>query len=186
MKEEIWKNIRDYGDYYEVSNFGRVRSKNRTIEQECKGKKVNFTYKGSILKQQLINSGYYVVSLSKSSIQKKFLVHRLVAETFLDNPKNYSQINHVDENKLNNNLDNLEWCDAKYNILYNNRATKIGRKLGKKIFVYDKEHKLIRIFNSSKEASYFLCIPDRGIRKACTRNNHLYKNYIWNYEKLDK
>lgn len=186
MKEEIWKNIRNYEDYYEVSNFGRVRSKNRIIEQECKGKKVNFTYKGSILKQQLINSGYYVVSLSKSSIQKKFLVHRLVAETFLDNPKNYSQINHVDENKLNNNLDNLEWCNAKYNILYNNRAIKIGRKLGKKVFVYDKEHKLIHIFNSSKEASYFLCIPDRGIRKACTRNNNLYKNYIWSYEKLDK
>lgn len=186
MKEEIWKNIRNYEDYYEVSNFGRVRSKDRKIEQECKGKKVNFTYKGSILKQQLINSGYLVVSLSKSSIQKKFLVHRLVVETFLNNFNNYSQVNHIDENKLNNNLDNLEWCSAKYNLLHNDRATKIGEKLGKKVFVYNKKYKLIYTFSSSKEASYFLHIPDRGIRKACVRNNHLYKNYIWSYEKLDK
>lgn len=184
--KEIWKDIKNYENYYEVSNFGRVRSKYRIIEQKYKGKNVKFVYKSIILKPYLINSGYYVVSLSKNSVQKKFLVHRLVAEAFLSNINNYNQINHKDENKLNNNISNLEWCNAKYNITYNDRAKEIGKKLGKKIFIYDKDYKFINIFNSSKEASYYLNIPDRGIRKACTRNNHLYKNYIWCYEKLDK
>ena len=184
--KEIWKDIKGYEDCYEISNLGRVRSKHRKVLQFCKGVKTEFTYKGVLLKPQLINSGYYVVSLYKSSIQKKFLVHRLVAEAHLDNSNNLTQINHKDEDKLNNCADNLEWCSVNYNMTYNNRAKKVGQKIGKKIFVYDKNYKQINIFNSSKEASYFLHIPDRGIRKACCRENHLYKNYIWSYEKLDK
>lgn len=184
--KEIWKNVKYYENYYEVSNFGRVRSKCRTIKQTCKGKEVLFTYRSIILKPYLTNSGYYVVSLSKSSVQKKFLVHRLVAEAFLENPNKYRQINHKDEDKLNNNVLNLEWCSPRYNIYYNDRAKKIGKKLGKTIFVYDKNYNLYKIFDSSKEASYFLKIPDRGIRKACNRSNHLYKNYIWSYERVDK
>ena len=179
MKVDKVDNIKDFPGYY-ISREGFLYSRYDKVGRLTDTYKRNKTYVRS--------NGYVqvVLKIRKENRLRRVYIHRLVAETFLNNFNNYSQVNHIDENKLNNNLDNLEWCSAKYNLLHNDRATKIGEKLGKKVFVYNKKYKLIYTFSSSKEASYFLHIPDRGIRKACVRNNHLYKNYIWSYEKLDK
>ena len=97
---EIWKSILDYEGLYEVSNYGRVRSVYR--------------YK-RILKPMISNSGYERVDLFKNKNRKQFSVHRLVALTFIDNPEGKEIVNHKDENKLNNHMDNLEWVTNKEN-----------------------------------------------------------------------
>jgi hypothetical protein len=104
--EEIWKDILNYENYYEVSNFGNVRRKlNQTIYKD--GRIANFSQ--TILKPSLHKKGYLLVYLSKNSIKKTKKIHRLVAENFLLNNKNLPQVNHIDCNKLNNHVNNLEW-----------------------------------------------------------------------------
>lgn len=120
--EEQWKDIKGYEGLYEVSNFGNVRSLDRVIRSKHNGTMLR---KGRILTPFYEEKkGYYQVSLSKDGKNKKHRVHRLVASAFLDNPHNYTDVNHKDEVKTNNNVDNLEWCTRKYN---NNYGTKPER-----------------------------------------------------------
>lgn len=114
--DEIWQDIAKCHGLYQVSNKGRIRSKEKMVE--CKnGKKF---YKHSrIIKPTIINSGYLIVNLHLSNGKLYHrLVHRLVAETFIPNPYNFEQVNHKDENKKNNNVENLEWCTREYNNIY--------------------------------------------------------------------
>lgn len=105
---EIWKRLiyqgKDYGDYYEVSNLGRIRNSK--------------TYK--IRKENINHEGYYFITGSLGCREKKitFKIHKAVAESFIPNPNNHPVVNHIDGNKLNNNIDNLEWCTYKYNTLH--------------------------------------------------------------------
>ena len=109
--EEIWKDIEGYEGLYQISNLGRVWS----VRKE-------------IYRKPTIVSGYYGVSLTKDGQFDIFTIHRLVAKAFIPNPLNLPQVNHKDENKLNNRVDNLEWCTAKYNSNYGSRNSKIGDK----------------------------------------------------------
>lgn len=104
---EVWENITGYEGLYQVSNLGRVKSLN------YKGKGVI-----KILKGYIKRDGYETVTLMKDGIRKYLRVHRLVAQAFLPNPDNLPQINHKDENPLNNIVDNLEWCTPSYNTKY--------------------------------------------------------------------
>lgn len=114
---EIWKDIAGYEGLYQVSNVGRVRSLKRSVFVRNRNKYK--TLKGSIKTGCYeLKNGYHVVSLYKDGIGKRFFTHRLVAVAFLENPLNLPQVNHKDENKKNNSVDNLEWCDAKYNTNY--------------------------------------------------------------------
>ena len=126
MLIEVWKDIKDYEGFYQVSNLGNIRSLDRVVT----------TYQGPFIKKGKpksicnLTKGYKGVLLCKNGKQKTFRVHRLVAEAFLPNPNNYPMINHKDEKKDNNmiwvnedgsidyNKSNLEWCDNKYNINY--------------------------------------------------------------------
>ena len=103
---EEWKNVIGYEGLYEVSNIGNVKNVRRN----------------TLLKLSKTNDGYIQVSLYKNGIRTGLRVHRLVAEAFLPNPDNLTQVNHKDENKTNNNVDNLQWCDAKYNTNYGHRT----------------------------------------------------------------
>lgn len=105
---EIWKDVKGYEGLYKVSNKGRVKSYSRYEE-------------GRILKQNLNVGGYYVVGLTKDRKNVPKTVHRLVAEAFIPNPNNYPVINHKDEVKTNNNVDNLEWCTVLYNNTYGDK-----------------------------------------------------------------
>ena len=112
MEREIWKDIKEYEGLYQVSNLGRVRSVDRRLPFKD-GKKF---WKSSFISISPNNCGYMRVGLVKNKKQKKHFVHRLVAEVFIDNPCDLEQVNHLDGNKENNKVSNLEWCDKYHNI----------------------------------------------------------------------
>ena len=109
MKEK-WKEIKGYEGKYWISNYGRLKNKEQ------------------IMKPMASTNGYLIACLWKNNIQKKIVLHRLVAEAFIPNPENKPQINHKDENKENNKVDNLEWCTHKYNMNYGSVKQKISEK----------------------------------------------------------
>lgn len=115
--EEIWKWIDRYENMYQVSNLGRVRSVDRDVYCEVSPNKLQHIY-GKVLKQGTNHKGYPIVYLSKDGKQKTITVHRLVALTFIENPLNLPQVNHIDGDKTNNNVSNLEWCDNSYNQIH--------------------------------------------------------------------
>lgn len=114
---EIWKDIEGYENLYRVSNLGRVKSLN-----------YRRTGKEKIIKLGIIK-GYLCAHLCKDGKQKQYLIHRLVATAFILNPNNLLEINHKDEDKTNNRVENLEWCSRHYNINYGHRNQKISKKV---------------------------------------------------------
>lgn len=167
--KEIWKDIPGYEGLYQVSNLGKVKSL------------YNYRGIGNLLKPKLKNN-YYQVGLRKNNIRKWVSIHRLVAKTFISNPNNLPQVNHKDENKLNNNADNLEWCSALYNNIYGNRISKVKEKLEKPIIQYDTEGNVIKKWNSLKEASETLNISKGNI--SCCLNGK-YKqthNFMFKFD----
>lgn len=114
MTEE-WREIEGYEGLYQVSNLGRVKSLARVV-MRING--VLLSVKERILKFRLDNGGYVRVCLSKDGVEIGYSVHRLVAMAFIDNPLNLPEVNHKDENKKNNSVDNLEWCTSLYNNNY--------------------------------------------------------------------
>ena len=110
MKKEIYKDIKGYEGEYMVSNRGNV-----------------YSCKRNIILKPAIAKGYLRVGLYKDGVRKYFLVHRLVAEAFIPNPKNLPVINHLDEDKTNNDVSNLEWTTSKENTRYSCKGTKSGK-----------------------------------------------------------
>ena len=114
---ENWRDIEGFEGLYQVSNEGRIKSLGN-----------NKARKEKILKGKKDGSGYLQVNLSKDGKRVWKYIHRLVAETFLENPNHYDQVNHKDEGKTNNSVDNLEWCNSKYNNNYGTRNQRSAEK----------------------------------------------------------
>lgn len=158
---EIWKDVIGYEEQYQVSNLGNIRSKDRTIV-DCLGRKR--TLKSQKIRIQTSRIGYKQVLLHKDGKTKTCLVHRLVAEAFIPKAKaNKSEINHKDENKANNVVDNLEWCDHKYNINFGTRT----EKTSKRVYQYTKDKKKVNEFQSAWEAHRQLGYDQASICRAC-------------------
>ena len=169
IKEE-WKDIKGYEGLYQVSNKGRVKSIRNNI----------------ILKPIISDKGYYRVDLSKNNNKDRIRVHRLVAQAFIPNPNNYPQVNHKDENKSNNRVDNLEWCTDKYNHDYgtrNERATKHLADFNSiSVVQLDNNHKLIKVWKSASSVN-IQGIEHQHISECCSGKIITYKNYYWLYKK---
>lgn len=174
--KEIWKDIKDYEGYYQVSNLGNVRSIGRMIDRR---NSQNYFLSSKLLKQFDNGCGYKTVCISKSSKPKKMYVHRLVAEAFLINPDNLPEVNHKDENKANNSVDNLEWCTPKYNKNYGNRAKKFGISRGKPVLCVE----MGMVYYNANEAHRMTGICASSICSCCTgyRNTELAGGYHWKY-----
>lgn len=171
--QEIWKPIKDYEGIYEVSNLGRIKTLSRTINGRKMPEKIK--------KLDKAKQGYLRIELSKNKINKKYSVHRLVAQTFIDNANNYPCINHKDENKMNNNVDNLEWCTHLYNNLYNNKH----KRNCKKIKQLDENYNIINIFESINEASKETNIIRTEISNCLNKRQKTAGGYHWQYYKKE-
>ena len=167
MKKEYWKPVVGYEGHYEVSNWGRVKSLKRNLI-----KKLKLTYENR-----------YVVSLWKNGKSKTYSVHRLVAEAFILNPDNLPQVNHKDENPLNNVVSNLEWVSAKYNCNYGTRNERISKKKSKPVLQYTLDGELVKEWESAMQASKY-GFDNSEIGKCCRnyRNYMTHKGFIWRYK----
>lgn len=159
---ETWKPVVGYEGFYEVSNLGRVRSVSRIAHIKRGNGEYDYRVKGKIVEPQERRHGYLAVCLyGKESKNGRFTqksVHRLVAEAFLPNPNGYSEVNHLDENKQNNALSNLEWCDRKHNVNYGTTQKRRSEKIingpkSKAVDQLDMDGNYIRTFPSMQEAS---------------------------------
>lgn len=192
-KEEIWKPIPGYEGLYEVSSYGRVKRLNRvTVGKD--GKK--YHCKEKILKDRQNNKGYLQIDLCNNKGKWKTLkVHRLVAKAFISNPENKPQVNHKDEVKTNNCVDNLEWMTAKENCNWGTRIERVVKSIGKDTYKaigesnrkrlskpvaqYTKDGELVEVWSSTREIRRQLNLTHisdaaRGKRKTCG-------GFVWKY-----
>lgn len=176
---EIWKDIIDYEGLYQVSNLGRVRSCDRYV-QHYLGKRLVREY---ILKQT-DNHKYYTVTLARNNTRKTSRIHKLVAIHFIENPKKYLEVNHIDGNSLNNNVNNLEWCNRSQNQLH---AYKLGLQKPvneKRILMIDTNGKIVSKFKSIKEAEDKTGLCHSNIAKVCKGKRNHVGGYHFKYENI--
>ena len=202
MNDEIWKPIKGFEGFYEVSDLGRVKSLDRWYFSP-NGRHVHATER--ILKVFNDSKGYPSVVLSKDGKAKIYLLHRLIACHFIPNPERKSVIDHINTNPQDFRIDNLRWVTTKENC--NNPTTKKhlseslckaqkqrldtlvrnhAKTSPKKVLMCDKNGILIREFNSNAQASRYINGNSGGIFYAINKQkDHLYKGYKWYYEKIE-
>lgn len=164
---EEWKDVKGFTNY-EVSDLGRVRNKHNKRLKAIRCTK----------------TGYCITDLKENNKKSTKYIHRLVSEAFIPNPNDLPCINHKDENKSNNNVNNLEWCDVKYNNSYGSHINKIKRtqqlKSGKKYVQIDvKTNEVINIYNSLKDCAKSVGVKHQAIIWALSKPSHTCKGYRW-------
>ncbi len=158
----MWKNIEGYEGLYQVSDDGQVRNS-----------------KGIILKPEVNKKGYLRVNLFKEGKKKKYRIHRLVAMAFIPNPDNLPQINHIDEDKSNNCLTNLEWCDCKYNNNYGTHTERMAKKHSKPVRQFDLQGNLIKEYPSLTELHKLTGFNMGNVSSCCRGRNQTSYGFIW-------
>lgn len=191
MTIEIWKDIDGYIGHYQVSNLGNVRSLDRYITKtNGHGCEYSILIKSRILKQKKTQNGYLSVMLyDRNHNHKTIFVHRLVAIAFIPNIMNYPQINHIDGNKTNNKMENLEWCTASYNSKHafqSNLTSSNSAVLNKKVFQIDKNtNQIVNIFESISEAARRCNLHNQLISFVCSHKRKTSGGFIWEYANKD-
>lgn len=163
--EEIWKDVPGFEGLYQVSNYGQIKSTPRRGTA------------GGIMKGHADRKGYINITLRKDGIQYTQKLHRLIAITFISNPHNYPEVNHRDENKQNNRVDNLEWCTTSYNHEYGTRTLRASTHCGKPIRCVETGVE----YQGAKWASKEMGIDASGITKALKNPNRTCGGYHWQY-----
>ena len=161
--KEIWKSVVGFEGLYEVSDQGRVRSL----------VKRNNRWKPGVLSPSKTHDGYLRVCLYKDGHGKTFKVHRLVACAFLPNPLNLPEVNHINEDKTNNSVENIEWCDRKYNVDYSQSKAvhQIDLTTGK----------VLATFKSISEAERQTGIYQSNICFVCSGRHKSAGGYYWRF-----
>lgn len=181
--EEVWKDIPGFEGWYQASNLGHIRS----VDRQCNYKNTGgtATHKGKVLSEKISNKGYKEVTLMINGKHYYKRVHQLIALTFIPNPNNYPHINHINENKLDNSVENLEWCTPQLNI-------EAYHKSRVRIYQYSMDGRLIKIWNSLTKAAKNVNGDKTGIYHCCVgklSNGDLkktYLGYIWSYIPLNE
>lgn len=182
---ENWKDIKGYEGLYQVSDLGRVKSLERDIY--FPNGTVNRHIEEKILVPILNVYGYSFVNLHKNGTSKAILIHRLVAMAFIENPENKSQINHKNEVKTDNFVENLEWCDSAYNANYgtrnarmiqNRRSYKLGNNPKAKAIFCEELNKTFDCITSAEEE---LGISVSSISQACKGKQKTAGGFHWRF-----
>lgn len=165
--EEIWKDVVGYEELYQVSNTGKI------ISRRCE------------LRFQTNNYGYKTVTLYKNGKPKRKTVHRIVAEAFIPNLSNYPQINHIDENKANNCVSNLEWCTSSTNNLkyHQNHPFKKrkGKRKGQRVVQFSLSGEPIKEWDNTRQVFVETGMSDWSISQCCRGVWKTAYGYKWRY-----
>ena len=148
---------------YEVSNLGRVRN----IES------------GRVLKPRLHRDGYLVHGLYGYDKRKFLFLHRIIATAFIDNPEEKPCVNHINENKLNNDLSNLEWCTVRENNVHGTRIKRIAEKLSQKVIQLDLNDNILNVFKSMRQAERETGIEATSISACCNGKRKSAGRFKW-------
>ena len=199
---EEWRPIQGYEGLYEVSDWGNVRSVDRTFEYYHPSAKKNIkrTFKGIVLRKVLNEDGYHKVTLvDRNHKGHEGKVHRLVAQAFIPNLDDKPTVDHINGDKTDNNVENLRWATSMENnnnpnTIVNMRGIQNGRQLNRKdaskiVYQYDLDWNYITNYPSASEAARQMGCNKGTIAKACRRwNNNKILNYNWSYERnyMDK
>ena len=155
------KDIKGYEGLYAITSCGKVWShRNKKFLKSCKQ-----------------STEYLAVTLCKDGTQKSYKIHRLVAEAYLPNPNNLPQVNHKDENKTHNYINNLEWCDSTYNVNYGTRNKRVGRARSKTVICVETNI----VYHSPTEVEQTIGIDASSIHKCCKGKRHTAGGYHWRY-----
>lgn len=182
LEGEEWRDIEGYNGKYQVSNLGRVKSLRDGYGNP----------REKILSQCECSNGYLYVQICKEGKVKTCRVNRLVGNAFIDNPNNLPYFNHKNEIKTDNRAVNLEPCDHKYNLNYKNTQARrvestdykaIAEKLSRQVYQYDKNEKLVAIWDSTMEAGRN-GFNQGHVTSCCNGKLKHYKGYIWSYKSL--
>lgn len=180
MMYEEWRDIQGYEGLYQISNYGRVKSLRR--------KAYNHFTKERIMTPVITKKGYYQVRLHNGTNSQGFKIHRLVAKAFIPNSYNVSQVNHIDGNKQNNCVNNLEWVTPKQNMQHAASNGLLRDVSGnnnpncKPIKQYDLNGNFIKRWNSMRDIYEVLGIDRHSIRNCCVGNLKTSHNYVWRYD----
>lgn len=189
---ELWKDIEGYEGLYQISSHGRVKSFPRKAT------------KGGIVKPSMTTTGYLCVHLSKNGQVRTLQVHRLVAKHFIDNQGNMPEVNHIDEDKTNNHVSNLEWCTRLQNVRHgtgiermakahdygvtavksaaNHDYREVARKQAKPLLQFDKDGNFIKRWESLRAAAKALGVSPGNVSSACNGKQQTSYGFIWRYE----
>lgn len=176
---EIWKDVIGLEGAFQVSNMGRIRSLDRYAKVCGGGKRL---VKGRILKPTRLQNGYYEAQFHYKGKRIIYLLHRLVALHFIDNPLSLPEINHKDENPQNNCVENLEWCTSKYNANYGTRNI---RMMENREFVsviqMDKNGNIINAWNKMSDACKHTGADIASMIRVCKGKQNTCVGYKWRY-----
>lgn len=181
--EEVWKDVPGYDGLYQVSNKGQVKS---MYFHAQKGKGNNLKDNPKILIPSVDSYGYKIVSLCNGDTKKTVTVHKLVAAAFIPNPDNLPCINHMDENKQNNCVENLEWCTVEYNNSYGTKGERTAQTLKKKVYQYDQEMNLIAVYDGAIDAEKETGVSRSNICICIKGRAKTAGGFIWKDEPLEK
>lgn len=171
--KEIWADIPGFEGLYQVSNTGNIKSFRKSTKYGCQPE--------YILKPNLSTNGYYQVTLYNGSKRQKFTVHRLVAICFIPNPDNLPQVNHKDENPLNNRSDNLEWCTAAYNNAYGTAKLRSMLTRSKMVEQFLPDGQFLARYVCASIAEHITGISKNMIHECCNGSVKSACGYVWRY-----
>ena len=177
LQNEVWRDVPNYEGFYQVSNLPRVKSFPRKHQLLTK-----------IVSQHPTGGGYLTVTFTKDRQRKNFRVHKLVALCFIEEVDGLDEINHIDENKFNNCVENLMRCNRGYNVNYGCRNLLVGYKLmnrpdhSKPVLQIDANGNILRRFRSAHDAGRFYKCKFGSIARVCRGERNNYKGMFFKYE----
>lgn len=171
--EEKWKSIEGYEGLYEISTMGRVKS----MERKVKNGNGYRIVRERILKPHKHNNGYLQLLIHKEGTIKKYYIHRLVAEAFISNPLNFPEVNHLNEDKTDNRLENLEFCDKKHNCNYGTRIERISKANSKPVKCIETG----LTFSSATEVKRKFGFTSQSISACCNGKRKTCGKYHWKF-----
>ena len=198
MEEEIWKPIDGFEGVYEISNLGRVKSLERTITYINRwGTETSRKYQSCILRPSENIDGYLYVALKANGNQTNKTIHRLIAQAFIPNPEGKPTVNHINHDRKDNRIENLEWAtyDEQYDDLWKKNAEVSHQKYSKLVYKYTLDNSFVALYPNARHAAKDCNLSKSSIRNCCeggyfstTRNKFYrcdsYGGFKWSYSPL--